>query len=147
MKDSDFADKLVNEFRSDGVVVINDVFADGECDVLMDSIVDDFVKLGTGIDKNNVEGTWVEGNLPAQTRAGLFQCLVSNFDAVWKVRANENIRMIFEVLYSSLRGKTIGEFVVSGDGLNIKPGVVGPYGGGKAKDWPHVDQTVRGDIF
>ncbi len=86
-------------------------------------------------------------NLPPQTRHGLFQCLVSNFKAVWTVRSDPNVRLVFKTLYSNLRGKTIRNYIVSADGINFKPGTVGPNCSNSKRDWAHVDQTSTADIF
>ncbi len=146
MNDVDFAGKLINEFKSDGFVVINDVFTDMECDTYMDEIIDDFVKLNSGIDKNNINDTWVDANLPPQTRPGLFQALMANLKSVWTIRAHNNVKVIFEILYSHLRNRQVNDFIVSGDGINIKPNM-GPYTTNRSKDWAHLDQTTKNDIY
>ena len=145
INDPDFKKKLINNFTDEGIAVINDVFSDSECENYMDNIVNDFVKLGTGIDVNDIKKTWTDYNLPPQTRPGLFQTLMSNSTTVWEIRANDNVRNIFEILYSHSRKRDITEFIVSGDGINVRPGFVGPYA--KGKDWAHLDQTIKGDIF
>ena len=147
INDPQFAEKLINEFRSDGLVVINDVFSPLECDTYMDEIIDDFVKLNSGIDKNNIKETWIDANLPTQTRPGLFQALMSNLKSVWTIRSHNNVRLIFEILYTNLRNRQVNDFIVSGDGINIRPGNVGPYTTNRTKDWAHLDQTIRNDIF
>ena len=83
INDPKFKSKLVSTFKKNGVAVINDVFTNKECKTYMNSILNDFIKLNSDIDKNNIEGTWTTYNLPPQTRPGLFQTLVSNFQAVW----------------------------------------------------------------
>lgn len=145
--DPEFATKLTTEFISDGVVVITDVIDAPDCDTYMDNIIDDFVKLNTGIKKDDIINTWKDENLPSQTRAGLFQALMSNLQSVWAIRSNNNISNIFEILYTKLRNKPITDFIVSGDGINIKPGVVGPFVTPNTKDWAHVDQTTPNDIY
>lgn len=144
--DTDFSTKLVDEFKKNGLVVINHVFTDPECDQLMDGIVNSFVQLGTGIDLNDLEKTWKEENLPYMTRSGLFQCLMSNLKEVWDIRSHQNVEKIFETIYFSLRGKPIKNFIVSGDGINIKPNI-GPIQTGQSKDWAHLDQTIRNNIY
>lgn len=143
--DEDFDRKLTKSFKKNGVAVVTNVFSNRECRDLMDSIVDDFCQLGTGIDKNNIDETWTVYNLPPQTRHGLFQTTMSNLSAVWTVRSDPNVRKIFEILYSNLREEDIDEFIVSGDGINIRPGTVGPYASNR--DWPHLDQTTSGNIY
>ena len=145
INDPEFQAKLIENFKSDGLAVINDVLDDDECFDSMNNIVNDFVKLDTGIDLNNIKQTWIDKNLPPQTKPGLFQALMSNSDAVWKLRGNDKIRKIFEILYSNVRGKEITEFIVSGDGINVRPGDIGPFY--KGEDWAHLDQTIRGNIY
>jgi hypothetical protein len=132
---------------ADGVVVINDVFMTKECNTYMNSIIDDFANLGTGIDKNNIAETWTTYNLPPQTRPGLFQALMSNTETVWTVRSHPNVKKIFTSLYSNLCNEEVDDFIVSGDGINIKPGFIGPFMKENTKDWAHVDQTVPNDIY
>jgi len=145
--DPEFKTKLINEVKTNGLAVINDVFTDVECDNHMTGILNDFVSLGTNIDLNNVDITWTTNNLPAQTRPGLFQMLMSNLKDVWNIRANDNVKTIFETLYSHFRKDQIKDFIVSGDGINIKPGTVGPFKKEHTKDWAHLDQTIKGDIY
>jgi hypothetical protein len=145
INDPDFKTKLINNFKTDGLVVINDVLSDQECLDSMNGILNDFQLLGTGIDINNVKKTWIDHNLPPQTRPGLFQALMSNCDKVWKLRSNDNVRKIFEILYSNFRDKEVNDFIVSGDGINVRPGTIGTYY--KGDDWAHLDQTIRGNIY
>jgi len=147
IKDENFGTNLVKLFKRDGVVVINDVFSTKECNGYMSQILDSFVNLGTGIDLNNIEETWTTYNTPPQTRAGLFQCMMANIQPVWDIRMHPNVKTIFETLYSSLRGEMIDEFIVSGDGINIKPGSIGPYPTTRSKDWAHIDQTKSDNIY
>jgi hypothetical protein len=144
--DTDFPIKLVDEFKKNGLVVIDHVFTDLECDQLMDGITNSFVQLGTGIDLRNLEKTWKEENLPYMTRSGLFQCLMSNLKEVWDIRSHQNVEKIFETTYSGLRGNPMKDFIVSGDGINVKPNI-GPIQTGQSKDWAHLDQTIRNNIY
>ena len=114
--DGNFFEKLVQEFQEKGIVVINDIMTNEECDLIVDSIVDDFCNLGSGISKDNISGTWIDKNLPPQTRPGLFQALVGNLSSVWTIRTHGKIKSIFQRLYSHLRGQQIDDFIVSGDG-------------------------------
>lgn len=129
--------ELIKVFNSDGLVVINDLFTDEECDIIMDRIVADMCKLGTGLDKAAIEKTWIKENLPLETKSGLFQTLLSNLHVLWEIRSNEKIRKVYEILY----GKK--DFIVSGDAINIKPGNIPPYTTNKSRDWAHLDQTVK----
>lgn len=146
LNDPNFKDKLLAEYKTNGLVVITDVISDTECDNFMDRIVDSFERLGTGIDKNDINKTWTVYNTPPQTRPGLIQSLMANLQEVWDIRANLNISKIFELLYTGLRNKHITEFIVSGDGINIKPNDQ-PILNKKSNDWPHVDQTIKNDIY
>jgi len=147
INDPEFKQKLIHEYTTNGLAVINDVLLDQECDIAMTNIIDDFVKLGSGIDKDNIENTWTTFNLPPQTRPGLFQAMMSNLQQVWDIRSNEKIKNIFEILYSHLRNKEVKDFIVSGDGINVKPGNVKPFKTKQSTDWAHVDQTIKGDIY
>lgn len=125
-------------FTEQGVVVITDVFTAEECDGWMDGIVSAFGRLSPGLDRR-AAATWTRANLPPQTRVGLYQAAVANLAPLWQIRTDPRVSRIYEVLYSALKGRPITDFVVSGDGLNLKPNGVGPYGA--TKDWPHLDQT------
>lgn len=145
INDVDFNNKLIKIFREDGLCVINDVINDQDCDNYMDAIINDFVKLDSGIKKDRID-TWITHNLPPQTRTGLFQALVSNLSTIWQIRSNDNIRKIFEILYTNLRGKEVKDFIVSNDAINIKPNnneIIT----NRTRDWAHIDQTDRTDIF
>ena len=137
---------MIDEYKKFGLIVINDVFTDQECDIWMDNIINDFVKLETGIDKKKIKETWIDTNLPPVVKAGLFQCLMSNTKDIWDIRSHHNIEFIFKELYSALRNKRIDEFIVSGDGINIKSNEE-PLQTNYSRDWAHFDQTFRNDIF
>lgn len=139
----DFEKKVCRTLREDGVVVINDVLTVDECDGHMDDILLNFEKLETGIKANDIS-TWSKNRLPPQTRTGLFQALMSNQQSVWNVRSHQNIEKIFQIVYSDLRGRTIDDFIVSNDGINIRPKNWPQFK--KAPDWAHLDQT-SGSIF
>ena len=147
--DPDFETKLVESFKSDGVVVISDVMTKSECDNHVDNIVGTVENLGTGVKRGKCEETWLDDRLPPQTRLGLFQCGFSNIETVWKIRSDERILKIFTILYSSLRQKelkTYDDFIVSGDGINLRPNGIDDYKTVGA-DWPHIDQTDRSDVY
>ena len=149
--DNNFIEKLITEFKKNGIVVINDILTDEECDQHVDNIVDDFCNLGSGIDKNNIKNTWIDENLPPQTRPGLFQALIGNLNSVWTIRSNNKIHNIFKLLYSNLRDKHVDDFIVSGDGINVKPGFMGPFEQDwiikQSPTWAHFDQTSNDDIY
>lgn len=142
----DFETLLTTKYKEYGVVVIENVFSEDYCNERMSGIVSDFVSMSPTLDINNIKSTWKRDVLPPQTRSGLFQALVSNLHDVWKIRSDPNVKRIFRILYSDLRNKKIKKFIVSGDGINIKPGSIGPITDEKTKDWAHLDQT-SGEIF
>jgi hypothetical protein len=121
----DFASRLGEAFVARGVVVIEGVFSAAECDGAMVAIVGAFEQLSPGLRRADPR-TWTRANCPPQTRVGLYQCLIANLAPVWRLRADPRTARIFETLYSSLRGRPVTDFVVSGDGLNLKPNLVGP---------------------
>jgi hypothetical protein len=145
-------EKLIKIFTENGVAVVTGIYSERECSLTMESVVSAFEALGTGIDRDKPD-TWEAYYTPAQTRAGMYQTLMSHLPEVWNARMNPKIRDIFASLYSSLRGKNITDFVTSIDGINIfpngskrkapqvKPGEL------NLKDWPHLDQTDPSDIF
>jgi hypothetical protein len=142
----DFETLLTTKYKEYGVVVIENVFSDNYCNQRMAGILSDFVSMSPTIDLEHIESTWKRDVLPPQTRSGLFQALVSNLHDVWKIRSEKNVELIFRILYSDLRQKKIKNFIVSGDGINIKPGCIGPIVEEKTKDWAHLDQTT-GEIY
>lgn len=142
--DDNFESKVMTNFLEDGLVVITDVLNPNECDMYVDKIINYFEKLGTGVDRNKLS-SWIPENLPPQTRPGLFQSLVSNIPAIWDIRSHDNIRKIFEIVYSSLRKREMKDFIVSNDAINVRPnGLDKKY---RNNDWPHVDQTMYDDVF
>lgn len=147
--DADFSNKLIDAFKNDGVVVISNVFTKLECDNYVDNIVTNIENLGTGVKRTRCKDTWLDENLPPQTRPGLFQTCLANLEPVWKIRANEKIFNIFSTLYSNLRNKELksySDFIVSGDAINIMPNdLFDP--NKSSSDWPHLDQVDRSDIY
>jgi hypothetical protein len=134
--------ELPKLLKKHGVVVIENVFTNKECNELMKSILDDFEKVGKGIDKDDSD-TWIKENLPPQTRHGLYQALVGNLPAVWKIRKHKHMLPIFKKLYTDFRGREINDYICSLDGINIQPNVKHR----DMKDWAHSDQTDRSDVY
>lgn len=122
-----------------GVVVITDVFSDMESDFYCSRIVSQFEKI-CDFNKNDIQSTWIPQNLPPQTRPGMFQALVSNLPTVWQVRSDPRIYQIFDICYQSFLSKK-SDYIVSADGINLKPGTIGPFNTEKSRDWAHLDQT------
>jgi len=116
-----------------------------ECDTYMDEIVTCLEKLGSGIDRKDLS-TWNDDTLPPNLRPGLFHSLVAHLPPVWALRGDLRVRSIYATLYSYFREKKVDDFVVSYDGINVRPGTIGPYHEEKG-DWAHLDQTVRGKPF
>jgi hypothetical protein len=143
-KTKEFETKLLEFYKEYGVVVITNVFTPEYCSEAMDSIISDICSLTSHVTMENLENTWERDYLPPQTRPGLFQSLCSNFSKVWEIRSNEHVKFLFTTLYEALRGRQLFEFIVSSDGINIKPGFKEPVG--KVKDWAHLDQG-KGNIF
>ncbi len=135
---TNFGAQLALAFIKSGVVVVEGVFAAEECDQAMDEIVTAFEQLSPNLRRDEPK-TWIRANLPPQTRAGLYQAVVGNLAPMWRLRTDPRVARIFSALYSALRGEPVTDFIVSGDGLNLKPNRVGPYE--PTKDWPHLDQT------
>lgn len=133
-----FDAQLALAFMKSGVVVIEGVFAAEECNRAMDEIVSAFERLSPNL-RRDAPNTWIRANLAPQTRVGLYQAVVGNIAPVWRLRTDLRVARIFTALYSALRGELVTDFIVSGDGLNLKPNRVGPYE--PTKDWPHLDQT------
>ena len=140
----EFETTLLKLYKAYGVVVITNVFTPEYCLEAMDSIVSDICSLNSHMNMENLKETWNRDYLPPQTRPGLFQSLCSNFSKVWEIRSNEKVKFLFSSLYSGLREKKIKHFIVSSDGINIKPGFQDPVG--KVKDWAHLDQG-KGNVF
>ena len=144
----DFVPRLLHLYKRDGLAVVTGVLTPDECLDTCDAMVAYIQALGTGVDASRLVDTWTDYNLPPQTRPGLFQALFSNMPAVWTIRSHPHVRRIFEVLYSHLRGKPTTEFIVSNDAVTLRPGCcAAPAATTPAKDWPHLDQTTRDDIF
>lgn len=128
--DLDFESKLVESFKEYGVVVISNVMTKEECDNYVDSIVTNIENVGVNINRNNCKDTWLDENLPPQTRPGLFQACLANIEPVWKIRSDERMLKIFSTLYSNLRAKqysNYSDFIVSGDAINVRPNGIGDY--------------------
>lgn len=125
-----------------GVVVVENVFTDKQCDTWMDNIVTTFEKIGNNVSRDKPE-SWIKSNLPPQTRYGLFQSCMAHLPSVWEVRTSNQFKKIFQSAYSHLRDKEISEFVCSYDAINVQQNVAKK----SNKDWPHLDQTTRNDVY
>lgn len=133
--------------QKEGIVIINDVFGYDESDQLMEQTIESIKTLSPELNNitytnewKNLETDWVDKNLPIQTLPGMFQHLLANLPVVWKVRSDDRVRKINEVIHSKIRGKKITKFVSSIDGINICPSLNIRR---LNRDWPHVDQTSK----
>ena len=139
IKDIDSTTKIYNTMSEYGVCVISDIYTPLECSQLTSRIVSSVQIINPLLDLENIKDTWTTENLPPQTRPGLFQTLLSNLDEVWEIRTNEQVYNTISGVYSLIGKKPIKKLVVSEDGINLKPGSIGPLH--SAKDWAHLDQT------
>lgn len=141
--DVDFETKLAAAFVQDGLAVITDILSDQDCDHKVGQVYDYFEQLGTGLDRFDL-ATWTDKNLPPQTRPGMFQSLVTNIPVMWQVRSHPNVHKVFDTLYRRVKNQTVKEFIVSNDGINVRPNGFVPKDQStdhKIEDWAHVDQT------
>lgn len=138
--DPDFNTKLVDLAKEYGVVVIKGVMTDDKCDAYIDKTVTDFEKIAD-FDRKDIT-TWTSQNLPRQVRPGMFHEVLCNTPNINKIRFDSNIIKIFRSFYSNIKSTkyTDTDLVISNDGFNLKPGMVGPYDNGM--DWAHLDQTT-----
>ncbi|VBB17760.1 hypothetical protein YASMINEVIRUS_223 [Yasminevirus sp. GU-2018] len=144
--DADFETKLIQLVKEYGVVVIKGVVPQSECDSYVDRLVTDLETV-SDFDRTDLK-TWTQSNLPLQVRPGMFHCVVCNTPTVNELRFNENIVKIFTTYYTHFKKREHNPYrpidmIVSNDGLNIKPGSVGPFDTGA--DWAHLDQTTEPD--
>lgn len=140
INDEKFDENLFNLVKEYGIVVIKNVIPEQTCDNYVQTIVEELVKI-SDFDKKHIS-TWKYHNLPQQVRPGMFHEVICNTPTVNEIRFNKNIRKIFKTYYSSHHNKKYKDtdMVVSHDGINIKPGTVGPYHTKNTRDWPHLDQ-------
>lgn len=138
--DDDWVAQLLETFDRDGVAVLCNVFAADECADLMDRIITNMERLTPGLDRADPQ-SWHSSQCLPRIHGGLYQCVLSNLQAVWDARGDPRILQIFSAIYGHLRKTQVDDFIVSGDGINIKPPFQGPYHTAKTKDWAHLDQT------
>lgn len=147
IKSKNFEKELCQAYDEYGVCVIQNVIDGVKCDDIMENIISNFEKLGTGLNRNKPE-TWNDFNLPVMTRSGMFQASMCNLPIIWETKINPNIIKIFETIYSKFRNTT--DLMVSNDGINIKHASYGPFHDSSKdfeKDWAHIDQTVTDDPY
>jgi ectoine hydroxylase-related dioxygenase (phytanoyl-CoA dioxygenase family) len=141
-------DKLTEQFKENGYVVIENLYTKEYCDDLITQTVEAFEKINPDLNHKN-KYTWKKNNLPPQTRTGMFQSLVCHLTPVKRVRNDEKYKKIFREIYSRIKTNysVQDDLVSSIDGINIKPNNIGPYNTKTAKDWAHIDQTKRDETF
>ena len=137
VKSSDLNEETFQRiFTEFGLCVIENAFSDSFCNENISEIVDFFEGLQTGVSRNDAHS--FSGNkVPYETedQPGMYQCLISNLPAVWRIRTSPIVRRCFSILY-----RHSNEFIVSSDGFTLTPNRA--YS--QPKDWPHVDQTSDG---
>ena len=134
--------------KENGYIVIDNLFSKRYCDNLVGKTINAFQTINPELDHTRKE-TWKVSELPPQTRTGMYQSLISNISPVREVRENENYKKIFSEIYSRVKPNyNLGdELVCSIDGINFKPNTRGPYLSKGTRDWAHLDQTKRNDIY
>ena len=142
-------DEVTDFIKENGYVVIENLFNKTYCDELVGRTINAFKTINPELDPFD-SNKWHQPMLPPQTRAGMFQSLISNINPVKEVRENENYKNIFSEIYSRIKTNynLNDELVSSIDGINFKPNVRGPYSkSAGSKDWAHLDQTKRDEIY
>jgi hypothetical protein len=148
-KSDKFKQNLLKAYQDYGMCVITDVISPDKCDSIMNQIITSFENLGSGLDRNNLK-TWNKYRTPVATRPGMYQSMVANLPIIWKTKTCDEIVSIFDTLYREYRPDASEELIVSNDGINIKPGGIGPFHDIKndfEKDWVHIDQTVDANPY
>lgn len=137
-------DELSKKLKEYGVVVIDNFYNKQRCDQAMDQIITSIEKIGSGVDRIDIKGTWKAENLPPQTRAGMFQGILCNHPVIWKMRNDKELHHVWHEVYQRLNPahKKSSALLPSVDGINIKPNGKAPYHR-QNNDWAHMDQTIR----
>ena len=141
-------DTITQFIKENGYLVIDDLFSKEECDSLVDQTINAFQTINPNLNHKD-EKSWVAPQLPPQTRTGMYQSLISNIKPVREVRENEKYKRLFSEIYSRIKPEynSGDELVCSIDGINFKPNNRGPYSKSITRDWAHLDQTKRDDIY
>ena len=95
------ASSLLKEF---GVLVIENVISREDCERFAETTVKEIEELGSGIDRNDIKGTWKDNNLPPQVKPGMMAFRPSPVKEIWK---RKDISDLFRSLYIGI-GKEIG---------------------------------------
>jgi hypothetical protein len=153
MADDNFviSQESLQKLKDDGVLIIENVFSEKECDAYCAEIVKCFTQISPKLHVDMRTGkademTWKPANLPPMPRSGLFQAIVSVFPPVLEIRSHEKIKSIFSQVYSFLRESPQTSFFTSMDGINVRPHIPA-YQTDKSKDWAHLDQTIRNNPY
>ena len=148
-------DKLTEQFKENGYIVIENLYSKDYCNDLIKQTIFAFETINPDLDHNN-KFTWKKSNLPPQTRSGMFQSLVCHLNPVKTVRNDERYKKIFREIYSRIKTtySKHEDLISSIDGINIKHNKLGPYNKSHVtendidnNDWAHMDQTKRDNIF
>lgn len=135
----DFDDEIASDIlEKEGVLVITDVFSEEDSDTYFGNIKATISKI---INLDLEKAFEDKRDLPPQPRTGLFQSLFANLPEIWKLRRDERVKNIFRKLYSQINNREENNFVISGDGLSIRPPFEKKV---EIKDWAHVDQISLG---
>ena len=122
-------DLVFKDFKTDGVVVIENLYNGEECDSFLKETLEAFKKINPELDYSdeNVRKTWTKPNLPPQTRSGMFQSMIGHINPVNRVRENPKYKEIYREMYSRIKPgfcKETGNLISSIDGINIKPNLI-----------------------
>lgn len=141
--DPEFASKIGPTLKEYGVLVVEDVFSEEQCNSWMKQFVTEFQTISPSLQVDSVESlrnTWKDEDMFPQTRKGLHQRGLSYL--TWPLRQDPKVSEIFSNLYSHVREKPIQDMVTSIGSINIRPPIK-PFFNSNSKDWAHVDQTVH----
>merc|ERR1739848_367108 len=86
------------QLRKYGVLVVEDIFDKETCDSYMDQTVGCLEKLCPVLDRNKIEETWKQENLPPNIN-GMYQSLISGSKPVWEMRKSKKLIELFQNMY------------------------------------------------
>jgi hypothetical protein len=148
---SDFEDEAVRKLTQCGVVVLENVFTPEECAHHREQLVETLLGLSDGVTREELVrgGDELAGRLLPTARAGMYGSRLSNSTAMWSVRTQRNVRIVFEALYSKLRGEPVTKLVSSIDTVEIRPDgqLRAGRAWGEAADRPHLNTTKYGNPY
>lgn len=141
-------DEATEFIKENGYLIIDNLFTKEQCDNYVSRTINAFQTINPELNHRE-NNKWTNIMLPPQTRTGMYQSLICNINPVKEIRENQNYKKIFSEIYSRIKTNynVEDELVSSIDGINFKPNVRGPYTNNNSKDWAHLDQTKRNDIY